>query len=121
MKGLKKFRHFITYNKTVVYVAHSVVCEYIMEGEIIEKRANWITKILEYDIDVKPTKVIYGKGLCEYMAQDDELPKGEVQDKIVLTNTTPTKRCWVTNKKEFMQTGRLPSDLPPEKIRFYRL
>lgn len=67
-KGLKKFMHFIAYNKTTVYVTHPSVREYIMEGDITEKRANWITKILEYGIDVKPMKVIYDKSLCEYIA-----------------------------------------------------
>lgn len=70
VKGLKKFRHFITCNKTMVYVTHPSVREYIMEGDIIEKRVNWITKILEYDVDVEPTKMVRNKGLCEYLAQD---------------------------------------------------
>lgn len=56
VKGLKKFWHFIAYNKTTVYVAHPSVWEYIMEGDITGKIANWITKIIEYDIDIKPTK-----------------------------------------------------------------
>lgn len=68
VKGLKKFRHFIARNKTTMYVAHPVVREYIMEGDITKKRAIWITKILEYDIDLRPTKIISGKGLCEYIA-----------------------------------------------------
>lgn len=47
VKGLKKFQHLIACNKTIVYVTHPSVCEYIIEGKIIEKRANSITKILE--------------------------------------------------------------------------
>lgn len=50
MKGLKKFKYMIVRNKTLVYVSHSNMREYIMEGDITEKRDNWITKILEYDI-----------------------------------------------------------------------
>lgn len=68
VKGLKNFRHFISCNKTIVYVAHPIICKYIIEEEIIKKRANWIIKILEYDIDVRPTKEICGKGLLEYIA-----------------------------------------------------
>lgn len=68
VKGLEKFRHFIAYNKTTVYVAHPLIRQYIMEGDITEKRENWITKILEDDIDVRPSKTFHGKGLCEYLA-----------------------------------------------------
>lgn len=72
VKGLKKYRHFIACNKTTACVAHHVIREYIMEGNITEKRTKWITKILEYDIDIRPTKIIHGKGLCEYIAQECE-------------------------------------------------
>lgn len=44
------------------------MCVCIIEGEITEKRANWINKILEYHIEVWPTKVVFGKGICEYLA-----------------------------------------------------
>lgn len=57
----------------IVYVTHSIMYEYIMEGEITEKRANWITKILKYDIEVKPTKTVQGRGLCEYLMHDEEM------------------------------------------------
>jgi len=40
VKALKKFRHMVTGNKILILVAHPSVREYIMEGEIIEKRAN---------------------------------------------------------------------------------
>ena len=58
VKGLKNILHLISCNKVFVYDMHSSVREYIMEGEITEKRANWINKILEYEIEVKPTKTI---------------------------------------------------------------
>lgn len=96
VKGLKMFRHFIAYNKTTVYVAHPSVREYIMEGNITEKRANWITKIMEYDINARPTKVIHDKGLCEYIAQ--ELKPQEVMvaiEEVVMVTSKPTEACWI--------------------------
>jgi len=67
VKALKKFRHLVTGNKILILAAHPSVREYIMEGEIIEKRTNWITKILEYDVEVRLNKLVKGKGLCQYM------------------------------------------------------
>lgn len=81
VKGLKKFRHFIACNKTTMSITHPSVTKYIMEGDIAEKRADWITKILEYDIDVRPTKIICGKGLCEYIAQEFKPQEAKIATK----------------------------------------
>jgi len=69
LKALKKFRHLVTRNKILILVAHPSVREYIMEGEITEKRANWITKILEYDVEVRPTKLVRGSELPIYYSR----------------------------------------------------
>lgn len=122
IKGLKKFRHFIAYNKTTAYVAHPTVREYIMEGDITEKRANWITKILEYDVDIKPTKLVHRRGLCEYIVQDSE-PRGleaTSEEKVMFMSDTPSE-SWIDKRKNFKRTGIFPENLPPAKRRFYRL
>lgn len=67
VKGLKKFKNLITNRKIIVMVAHPSVKEYIKEGDIQNKRANWITKILDYDIKINPTKLVRGSGLCQYL------------------------------------------------------
>lgn len=33
-----------------------------------EGKGGWITKIMEYDIEIKPTKLIKGWAVCENMA-----------------------------------------------------
>jgi hypothetical protein len=33
------------------------------------KRGKWITMLLEYDLEIKPTKLIKGQGLANMMAQ----------------------------------------------------
>lgn len=55
-------------NKITILVAHSTVKEYTTEGKITEKIAKWTTKILEYDVDIQPTKLVRGRGFCEYIA-----------------------------------------------------
>lgn len=105
----------------VVYVAHSSACEYIMEGEIIEKRANWITKILEYDIEVKPIKTVLGIGLCKYLAHDKEMVVEEEQLELVLTNESNSKGCWLADRVRFMHIKKYLPSLPSQKKRFYKL
>lgn len=40
VKGLKKFKHFISSNKMTIYISHSTIREYIMEGETTKNRTN---------------------------------------------------------------------------------
>ena len=43
-----------------------------MNKDINEKRARWITKVMEYDININITKLVRGKGLCEKMTSSFE-------------------------------------------------
>lgn len=44
--------------------------KYIMKGELGEGRARWITNINQYDIEVKPIKVVKGRYFCQELAID---------------------------------------------------
>lgn len=105
-----------------MYITRPAVREYIMEGDITKKRANWITKILEYDVDIKPTKLVCGRGLCEYIVQDCE-PRGDevVIDETVMFVPNVPSDSWIDKRKHFMKTRIFPENLPPTKRRFYRL
>lgn len=121
VKGLKKFRHFIACNKTMVYVAHPTIREYIMEDDITEKRANWITKILEYDVDIRPTKLVRGRGLCEYKVQECEPRDDEAATEETVMLLPVPNDSWIDKRKQFMKIEIFPEDLPSTKRRFYRL
>jgi len=45
------------------------VRNYIIQGEFGEERAGWITRIMEYDVEIKPTTLIRGRALCENIAK----------------------------------------------------
>jgi len=48
----------------------NVVVKYILTQDVIEgKRGNWIAKILEYDIEIKPTNMIKRQGLAKLMIE----------------------------------------------------
>ena len=34
-----------------------------------ERRGNWITTLQEYDLEIKPVKIVRGQGLCELVAE----------------------------------------------------
>ena len=42
-----------------------------MQPDTEGKRGRWIAKILEFDIEIKPTKLIKGQGLARLMADSN--------------------------------------------------
>ena len=65
IRALKKFRHFLSHNKIHLLVPHASVKDFLLSKDISEKRAGWITKVMEYDVDIQITKLVRGKGLCK--------------------------------------------------------
>ncbi|KAH9321941.1 hypothetical protein KI387_016580, partial [Taxus chinensis] len=48
-------------------VSHAGVKDFLLNKDLNEKRAGWITHVMEYDIEIKITKLVRGKGLCEQL------------------------------------------------------
>jgi len=69
MKGLEKFKHYVSHNRILVFTIHLDVRNYVIQGDLGEGKAGWITKIMEYDIEIKPTKLIRGRDLYENIAE----------------------------------------------------
>lgn len=93
-----------------------------MEGDITKKRANWITNIVEYDVDVRPTKIVRGKGLCKYIVHECEPREDEMATKeVVIISPESPNTCWMEARKHFMKIKIFLEGLPPKKKRFYRL
>jgi len=69
MKRLKKFKHYVSHNKILVFTIHPYVRNYVIQVDLDEGKTIWITKIMEYDVDIKPTRLIIGQTLCENIAE----------------------------------------------------
>ena len=67
VRALKKFRHLLSHNRVHLLVPHASVKDFLLDKDINEKRFGWITKVIEYDVDMKITKLVRGKGLCKWM------------------------------------------------------
>lgn len=48
---------------------NTVVKDILTQEGIEAKRGKWIANILEYDIEIKPTKLIKGQGLAKLMTE----------------------------------------------------
>lgn len=68
MRDLKKFRHLLSHNKVHLLVPHASVKDFLLNKDINEKRDGCITRVMEYDIDIKITKLVRGNKPYEKMA-----------------------------------------------------
>ena len=65
VKSLKKFRHLVSNKNIHLMVGHHSVKEFLLSKDLNEKIVGWITKVMEYDVDIQVTKFVRRKGLCE--------------------------------------------------------
>ena len=69
LKAIEDFRVYILYSHVIVYVPNVVVKDILTQDGIEGKLGKWIANILEYDIKIKPTKLIKGQGLAKLMTE----------------------------------------------------
>ena len=60
VKALKDFRIYILHSHIISYVPSSVVKSILTQPDTEGRRAKWIAMLLEYDREIKPTKLIKG-------------------------------------------------------------
>ena len=70
VKALKDFRVYILHSHIIAFVPNLVVRD-ILTQDPDGKRGKWIAVILEYDLEIKPTKLIKGQGLARLMAESN--------------------------------------------------
>ena len=73
-KEVKHFRSYFLKNHTKVIVPHAAVRSLFTQHDMGERRGNWMEFFQEFDLDIKPAKIVKGKGLCK--------PDVEAQDLI---------------------------------------
>jgi hypothetical protein len=71
VKSIKDFRVYILNSHTIAYVLNAVVKDILTQDNPDGRRFKWIVAILEYDIEIKPTKLIKGQGLAKLMAESN--------------------------------------------------
>eukprot|EP00253_Pinus_taeda_P012640 PITA_12640 len=67
-KAVKHYKPFLLKAHTKVIVPFSSVRKLLIQRELGEKRANWVTTLQEYDLEIKPAKIVRGQGFCRLLA-----------------------------------------------------
>jgi hypothetical protein len=71
VKAIKDFRVYILHSHTIAYVLNVVVKDILTQENPDGRRGKWIAVILEYDIEIKPTKLIKDRGLAKLMVESN--------------------------------------------------
>jgi len=127
VKSLKKFRHLVSNNKIHLMVAHPSVKEFLLSRDVNEKRAGWITKVMQYDVEIKITKLVRGRVLSEQLVTSSKDEVEEEEEVLLIIEeehqdgTTTVGTSWVNDMIQFLQTGRCPTGLDKAKRRYFRL
>ena len=59
------------HSHVVAYVPSIAVKEILTRSDPDGRRAKWIVVLLEYDLEIKPAKIIEGQGLAKLMTQSN--------------------------------------------------
>ena len=71
IRALKEFRVYILHSHIIAHVPSASIKEVLIQLDPDRRRAKWIAIMLEYDIEIKHTRLIKGKGLEKLMAQSN--------------------------------------------------
>jgi hypothetical protein len=71
VKELKEFRVYILHSHVISFVPTSAVKDILTQPDPEGRRLKWIAVLLEYDLEIKPTKLVKGQGLEKLMAQSN--------------------------------------------------
>eukprot|EP00253_Pinus_taeda_P030713 PITA_30713 len=71
VKALKDFRVYILHSHILAYVPNTVVKDVLVQTDLEGRRGKWIATLLEYDVEIKLTKLVKGQGLAKLMAESN--------------------------------------------------
>jgi ribonuclease HI len=129
VKALKAFRVYVLHSKIIAYVPSASVKDILIQPDMDGKRGKWIAKILEFDLEIKPTKLIKGQGLAKLLAESNckALGINFVNEQAESSNkhfqgALPLAACdWYKDILYFLQELKPPDGLGKSKARALKL
>jgi hypothetical protein len=126
IKSLKAFKVYILQAKVIAYVPSSLVKDVVIQPDIDGKRSKWIAKLIEFDVEIKPTRLVRGQGLAKLLAEEncklleitlvsvntDNVQSSEDKGSEEMQVSAHLANCkWYSHIIHFLQTLSVPSDL----------
>jgi len=117
VKVVAHFQMYILNSHVIDYVSSSPV-KILLNQQLREgKWANWLEKIQEYDIEIKPLKVVKGKGLCNLIENIDS-----VDGMISISIGEPLVDSeWYEEIVWYLRSGKFPITMNPKERRTLKM
>ena len=129
VKALKSFRTFVLHSIVIAFVASITVKDILTQPNSVGKRGKWIAKILEYDLEFKPTKLVKGQGLVKLLENSNYQDLGInsilhiYADQLISngkSNLQVESKCldskWYKDIVYFLQNVQCPSNFDKNKF-----
>lgn len=71
VQALKAFIIYVLHSSIIVYVPKHAVKTFLTLPDTDGKRGRWIANIPEFDLDIRITKLVKGKGLAKFLAESN--------------------------------------------------
>ena len=71
VREFKDFRVYILHSYILAYVPNATVKYVLMKTDLECRRGKWIATMLEYELEIKPTKLIKGQGVAKLMVESN--------------------------------------------------
>jgi hypothetical protein len=130
VKDLKYFRVYVLHSKIIPYVPSSFVKDILIYPDIDGRRRKWIAKILEFDLEIKPTKLVKGQGLAKLLSESNckalgvnfinpfsENHQAKVSNKIPQDSLPLEEYAWYKDIIYFLQDLNPPNGMGKNKAR----
>ena len=114
VRDLKFFRFYVFHSHSKIYVPDPAVKSILTQQEVgCNNRGVWIEKVQEYDIEIKPTKLVRGNALCKSLAQDQKFKEEDTPKVLMVSLQDP----WFSNIAYFLTYVEFPKGQPCNKIK----
>jgi hypothetical protein len=127
-KAVKHFRSYLLRSRTKIVVPYPAVRNLLVKKELGEKRANWVTSLQEFDLEITPAQIVRGQGLCKLVVDSETKQKEdsntsdlEQHDQNLIGCTQNFMSPWYDDIRHYLQHGSAPRHLDPAKRRALRL
>jgi hypothetical protein len=127
-KAVKHFRSYILNSRMKFIVPYPTVRNLLVQKELGEKRANWVTSLQEYDLEIIPAQIVRGQGLCKLVfdstaGQQEESDTSNLgqHDQSLICCTQNLVSPWYDDIRFCLEHGSAPRHLDPAKRRALRL
>ena len=71
VKALKEFGVYIMHSHPIAFILFATIKDILTQVEFDGRRSKWISTLLDYDIEIRPTKVVKGQCLAKLMSQSN--------------------------------------------------